>query len=139
MRSIGARLFGLTACLAFAAPAQAEHARDTAPVIIGKEGPELDACIAIGRVTGLDPDGDNYLAVRAVPHTSGHENDRLGAATLVWLCDKDGEWQGIVYPQGSYQDLGDCRVSGPVPVPRPYSGPCRHGWVLAKYLDIVAG
>ena len=139
MRSIPAWLPGMVACLAFAAPLKAEHPKDSHPVTVGGEGPELDACVAVGRVTGLDPEGDNYLAVRARPHLSGHENDRLDPATLVWLCDKDGDWQGIVYPHGAYQDLGDCRVSSPVTAPEPYGGPCRQGWVLAKYLDLVAG
>lgn len=108
-------------------------------VMIGRDGPELDACGAIGKVARLDPEGDSFLSVRERPAPEAPEKDRLDARTLVWLCDSADEWQGIVYPSGDYQDLGDCRVGSPVRVAEPYAGPCRHGWVAAHYIELVAG
>ena len=40
--------------------------------------------------------------------------DKLPLSTLVWLCEADEDWQGIVYPTGNNQELGDCRVSSSV-------------------------
>lgn len=106
---------------------------------MGRDGPDLDACGGIGRVSGLNPEGDNFLSVRAAPALRAKETDRLHTATLVWLCDVDGDWQGIVYASGAFQELGDCRVSSPVAEPHAYDGPCKSGWVAAKYLSLVAG
>ena len=91
-------------------------------------------------MTTLDP----HLPVRERPDEFAREKDKLSPATLVWLCDKNAgenglDWQGIVYPSGEYQELGDCRVSSPVAAPEPYRGPCRSGWVLARDLRLVAG
>lgn len=106
--------------------------------VVGLEGPEADACSGIGRVTGLDPTGEYALKVHEAPDLAARETDTLKTASLVWLCEADGAWQGIVYaaPGG---DLGDCRVSTPVARPEPYSGPCRQGWVEARYIQLVAG
>lgn len=125
------------AALSLAAPVQA--AEPEIPVKVGRDGPELDACGGIGRVARLNPEGDNFLAVRERPTTEAPEKDRLGPRTLVWLCDGQGEWQGIVYPSGAYQDLGDCRVGSPVPAEAPYDGPCRSGWVHSRFIELVAG
>ena len=131
----------LAACLSPvllpAVPALARQA-ERIPTI-GQEGPELDACGGIGTVTRLALGETQNLAVRDRPADEGYKKDELAAKTLVWLCDAEGEWQGIVYPGGEYQDLGDCRVSSPVPQPAPYQGPCRHGWVDARFIDLVAG
>lgn len=137
--AIFARFPGLIVCLALVAPAQAEQMNGDRPVLVGKDGPDMDACGAVGKVFGLDREKDEQLVVRLAPHPAGSETDQLDSATLVWLCDTDGDWQGIVYPQGAYQDLGDCRVSGPAAEPHSYAGPCKHGWVLARYLELVAG
>ena len=106
--------------------------------IVGLDGPDADACSGIGRVSGLDPEGDYALKVHDAPDQAARETDKLKTASLVWLCEADGAWQGIVYaaPGG---DLGDCRVSNPVMLPEPYSGTCRHGWVEARYIQLVAG
>ena len=108
--------------------------------LIGNEGPDLDACIGIGRIATLEPS----LPVREQPDDYAREKDRLAPSTLVWLCEKGGgetgeDWQGIVYPSGEHQELGDCRVSSPVSEPRPYAGPCRSGWVIARDIRLVAG
>lgn len=109
------------------------------PVLVGRDGPELEACASVGRVTRPDPEKDSYLSVYARPDDNGGEADRVAGGNLVWLCDSEGDWQGIVYPSGTWQDLGDCRVSSPQQAPGPYAGPCRQGWVQARHLELVAG
>ncbi|AKH41593.1 hypothetical protein WYH_00534 [Croceibacterium atlanticum] len=108
--------------------------------MVGRDGPEADACGGIGRVSGLySPTGEAFLSVREEHDEYARETDRLPQGTLVWLCDAVEEWQGIVYASGEFQELGDCRVSSPVAVPEPYSGPCKSGWVLARNLQLVGG
>jgi len=128
----------IAAALLILAQGMAPPVRAEQVPLIGNEGPDLDACIGIGRVSTLEPD----LAVREQPGDYARQKDRLPHSTLVWLCEKGGgengeDWQGIVYPSGEYQDLGDCRVSSPVPEPRPYAGPCRFGWVIARDIRLV--
>ena len=122
-----------TALLIASGPLLAD-AGEQVPMISG-DGPEFDACAGVGRVATLDPD----LPVRERPDEYAREKDRLLPSTLVWLCENGEDWQGIVYPSGDYQDLGDCRVSSPVAAPKPYDGPCRSGRVLARDLRLVAG
>lgn len=119
-----------------AGPASAEGGEHVP--MVGRDGPEADACGGIGRVSGLyDPDGKAFLSVREEHDDYAREKDKLPAGTLVWLCDAADDWQGIVYATGEFQDLGDCRVSGKVAAPEPYSGPCSYGWVLARNLQLV--
>jgi len=132
---------GLLPAIALALQTVGPPAPDAAPVsnvrvpMIGLEGPAFDACGGIARVATYDGEEP----VRERPEAGALESDTLPHRALVWLCDAEGEWQGIVYPSGEFQDLGDCRVSSPVAESRPYDGPCRHGWVMAVNLQLVAG
>ena len=108
--------------------------------LIGSEGPTEDACIGVGTIFTLD----EHLVVRERPDEYARQKDKLARATLVWICEKGAaesgeEWQGIVYPSGDIQKLGDCRVSRQVAAPEPYAGPCRYGWVAARNLRLVTG
>lgn len=105
--------------------------------MIGRDGPTQDACVGIGRVSSYDPRGDGTLAVRERPSRHARQQDVLQPAALVWLCDVEGDFQGIVYAAESYQELGDCRVGRPVAEPQPYDGPCATGWVEAHRLLLV--
>lgn len=129
------RGLALTALFLPGAYAAAQDRAEEQVPMIGSDGPNLDACGGIGRVATLGP----HLTVRERPEDYAREKDRLIPNTLVWLCEGGDDWQGIVYPKGEHQDLGDCRVSSPVAAPQPYSGPCRSGWVLARDLRLVAG
>src|SRR5687768_9147279 len=91
---------------------------------IGIAGDDLDACLSVGEVTGLNPRGDNYLAVRAEPSARGREKDRLGPGRWIWLCDEAGEWLGVVYSGDPADKPGDCGVGSPVETERPYVGRC---------------
>jgi hypothetical protein len=103
--------------------------------MVGLEGPGTDACAGIARIATYEDEEP----VRERPDAEASETDTLQHRTLVWLCEAEGEWQGIVYPSGEFQQLGDCQVSIPIAKSRPYDGPCRHGWVLADNLQLVAG
>ena len=110
------------------------------PVMIGNAGDDLDACLSMGAVHGLNPRGDNFLAVRAAPSTSAAIVFRLGRNHPVYICDSaaNGEWLGIVFTPEPRSRL-NCQVGSPVPRPQPYSGPCPSGWVAARYITVVAG
>lgn len=121
-----------------AAAAAAVAATLDRPVRIGTAAPDLDACLSQGEVAGLHPEGDNFLTVRAGPGRDARALDRLGPGRIVNVCETHGSWLGIVY--GPSSGLGeDCGTGSPVPRPRPYAGPCRSGWVAARYIRIVAG
>jgi hypothetical protein len=109
------------------------------PVTIGAAGPDLDACLSNARVVGLNPKGDNFLAVRASPSPSARKLDQLHTGWEVHVCEEsgDGRWMGIVYAPGG--KLASCGVTSPVVTPRSYRGKCRSGWVSAKYVHVYAG
>jgi hypothetical protein len=106
---------------------------------IGLSGDDLDACLSVGEVTGLNPRGDNFLTVRAEPSARGRAKDRLGSGRWIWLCDEAGGWLGVVYSADPSERPGDCGVGTPVDRVRPYDGPCRSGWVHSRYVEVVAG
>ena len=110
------------------------------PVIVGRGGPNLDACGSNGRVVGLNPNGDNFLAVKSSPRLNARRIDKLGPSYDVYVCDgsKDRKWLGIVYePDG--QPSANCGVTSSVATPRPYAGRCQSGWVDSKYIEVYAG
>jgi hypothetical protein len=102
------------------------------PVLVGGDA-DFDACGAQGQVSGLDPNGDNFLAVREGPGTSYGKLDELHTGDVVNLCDEFEGWYGIVYGRG------DCGVGTPIPDRNPYAGPCASGWVSMRYITPTAG
>lgn len=128
----------LAVSLALISPALAQDIgpdRSEQVPLVGRDGPELDACGGIGRLSTYEAD----LAVFERPEDYAREKDRLPVSTLVWLCDGNDDYQGVVYPSGDFQELGDCQVSIPIAEPEPYSGPCEFGWVTARNIRLVAG
>jgi hypothetical protein len=104
------------------------------PVMVGGEA-DLDACGAVGTVSGLKPTGGNSLSVRSGPGREQNRIDGLAPGTRVWLCDRQGAWLGVVYgPPGR-----ECGVSTPSAIRRPYEGPCSSGWVHERYVELLAG
>lgn len=130
---VAAGLAGTFAMAAAAQPGQGQR-----PVRIGLSGADMDACLSVAEVHGLDRNGDNFLTVRTRPSRVAPALDRLGPGRQVWVCDGDGVpgWTGIVYAADPGQD---CNVGSPVSSPRAYAGPCRQGWVAARYLIVIAG
>lgn len=112
------------------------------PVTIGEDGPRLDACGGIGRVTRAGTAG---LPVRAAPFADAREIARLPDGGHAFICTRslDQKWLGIVMPPQPAADNAvqpvDCGVSGPVDRKQTYDGPCVSGWVASAYVQQVAG
>jgi hypothetical protein len=125
----------VTLAIAVALPSEQSRAKQPqVPVMIGGEA-DLDACGAVGTVSGLKPTPGNTLAVRSGPGREQDRIDSLPQGTRLWLCDRQGPWLGVVYgPPGA-----DCGVSTPRPVRQPYRGPCSSGWVHESYVELLAG
>jgi hypothetical protein len=121
-------------------PARAQQAPEV-PVIVGDDVPvDLPSC-SLGMVTGLDPQGDNFLAVRGGPGTGHAQIDALHQQDAIFVCESRGRWMGIVYEPGARVGgpASQCGVPAPVSPRQPYVGPCRSGWVYDGYVVIVAG
>lgn len=132
MRPFIATLIGLNLCVGIVR-AKAESLDE--PVTIGQY-PNLDACVGYGEVTGLDPNGDNFLSVRSGPGGRPYrEIDRVHTGDGLALCSRRNAWYGVVY--GGPADA--CGVTRPVSSPRSYKGPCRSGWVHSRYVRGIAG
>jgi hypothetical protein len=112
--------------------ATAAFAQAAVPVTVGRYGADLDACGSQGQVTGLNPGGDNFLAVRVGPGVQYEKFDELHKGDIVSICETQGGWLGIVYGKQ------DCGVGTPLPK-GPYAGPCRAGWVAEQYVVVIAG
>ena len=100
------------------------------PVMVRADG-DLDTC-AFGEVTGLNPKGDNFLAVRSGPGSNYAMIDKLHAKDKVWMFGLQGSWIGIVY------GINELNCS-PVARDHVYQGPGKKGWVHKKFLVILAG
>jgi NAD(P)-dependent dehydrogenase (short-subunit alcohol dehydrogenase family) len=66
-----------------------------------KPTPPSDGCSRTGRVRGLDPNGDNFLAVRTGPGTGFQETDRIFTGDKVSICSRQGKWYRVKYGGGS--------------------------------------
>lgn len=108
--------------------------------MIGLSGPNLNACSSNAKTIGLNPQGDNFLAVKAAPRIDARRLDKLGPNAELYVCDqsKDGKWLGVVY-ESDGRPSANCGVTSAVPTARPYSGRCQSGWVYSKYIDVSAG
>jgi Caspase domain/Bacterial SH3 domain len=66
-----------------------------------KATPPSDSCSRLGRVRGLDPNGDNFLAVRTGPGTGFQEIDRIYTDDKVSICSRQGKWYRVKYGGGA--------------------------------------
>ena len=112
---------------------QEANVRPQAPVMIQSD-PDTDVC-GNGVVTGLDPRGDGFLAVKGGPRLTYPRIDKLYNGEQVYLCAESGDWYGIVYTKTRQ----DCNVMTSWPRSLPYSGPCRSGWVHRNWVEVIAG
>jgi hypothetical protein len=125
------------ALLLAAAAGLAANAPPERPVRVGGYD-DLDACLTVSKVAGLNPKGDNFLSLRSSPAASGRELMRLRPGQEVWVCDEaPGGWTGVLVAP-SRDDL-DCGVGSPIAKRQPYRGRCRSGWVASRYLQVIAG
>ena len=131
------RRLGRVAALAAVVFTTAALAQAAVPVMVGRYDPELDACGSQGQVTGLNPDGDNFLAVRVGPGVQYEKIDELHKGEVVNICEGEGGWLGIVYRKDG-DGFSECGVGTPLPF-GPYAGPCKTGWISERYIVIIAG
>ncbi len=136
MKSVATALAAIA--MAHTPPVEDEYDIGRIPMV-GLQGPETDACPGIGRIALFEPKKGDFMRIYTDAGEGASVKDKIDLSTLVWLCEADEGWQGIVYPSGRFEELGDCRVSSPKSEPEPYSGPCRYGWVEAKYIELTAG
>lgn len=98
---------------------------------------DFDACAQAASVGNLDPEGDNFLSVRAAPSVGASELNRLSSGQSVSICESESGWSGIVYSDTPGDS--DCGTGTPVADRQDYSGPCKSGWVSNAFLVDIAG
>jgi uncharacterized protein YgiM (DUF1202 family) len=91
------------------------------------QGDGQAANCATSYVDGLNPQGDNFLAVRTGPGTGYAKIGEIHTGDVVTVCDAKGPWFGVFY-DGSNVGNGY----------RPTHGR-RAGWVHSRYLRDLAG
>jgi hypothetical protein len=94
------KLVGETAAKEKPAKKQVAAAEPDNERVVPKPKPKMDACKGFGRVTGLDPNGDNFLSVRTGPAPSFTEIDRIYTGNGVKICSSQGRWLKITYSGG---------------------------------------
>ena len=105
-------------------------------VRIGRDGPNESACDRVGRVANLPGGEDDFLSVRNAPTSDAGQIDQLEDDTPFYVCDRQGDWFGIVYlSDGTLGDPDECGLAEPVGSPRAYPGTCLTGWVHSRYVD----
>ncbi len=82
--------------------------------VITEDGQAAGCAASI--VSGLDPNGDGFLAVRTGPGSNYFQVDQLRNGDTVRTCAQQGEWIGVYYGQ-----------------------PRRKGWVHSNWLIDGAG
>jgi hypothetical protein len=117
----------IAASVATGAEAEAPRALDV-PIVVG--GEQLDACGGIAEVKR------RALPVRSGPGPRYREIDRLRRGVRVYLCGEQGPWYAAIY---SRKPGENCRIGEAYPKVASYSGPCRAGWIRARYVEIIAG
>lgn len=107
-------------------------------VRIGELGPSLAACTAAGTTRRVE--SGETLPVRSAPFDNSDQFDAIPAGGRFFVCSRslDQKWFGIVYDEG-FALQPRCGVSDPVPARKPYSGPCKSGWVSSPFVKLIAG
>lgn len=131
MSSIALRL-GLLLMLLPPSLAKAETIPLNVPILMhGSIGD--DACPEKGRVIELGAEPESFLVVQSGPGEAPfREIGRLHDGDMVVVCEKLGPWLGVVYGSA----LLGCRTTILTPIEQSYTGPCEHGWVLARYISL---
>jgi hypothetical protein len=73
-------------------------------------------------VRGLNPYGDNFLAVRSGPDGDYRKIDVLHNGDRVIVCDRVGRWRKVFYGYDCY-----LRYGSP-------TGDCYSGWAYSRYI-----
>ena len=92
-------------------------------------------------VTGLDPRGDGFLAVKSGPGLNYDRIDKLYNKSRVYVVGRRGDWYAVVYLDEKTVDcsLPDEGTSFTTFRGMPYKGPCRSGWVHRRWVRVIAG
>ena len=121
-----------SAGLPISRPAHAQQLPPRVPVYVDPSTSEDVSCDDIGEVAHLDPNGDNFLSVQSGPGGKPFvELDRLSPKRQVWICERKGQWLGVVY--GATKDT-DCKIIVQNSRRHAYAGPCQSGWVAKRYI-----
>jgi hypothetical protein len=92
-----------------------------------------DACPDKGHVVEVGSELESFLPVQSGPGEAPFRQiGRLHDGDMVMVCEKLGPWLGVVYGAA----LLGCRTTILVPVEQTYTGPCDHGWVMARNVGI---
>lgn len=118
-----------------AGAAEAKDERLDVSFMVGGD-PSIDACDIHAEVRGLDPEGDDFLAVRAGPGTSHRQISALYEHNIVIVCAREAYWVAVLYPEEGYPDQ-DCGVSTPIATARVYDGPCEYGWAHSGWIHPI--
>ena len=104
------------------------------PVMIGGDGPDMDACGTLSKVVaGGDP------VVRSADNATANEVATLEAGQNVIVCDSGAEgWSGIVFDPVDKQNP-TCGTGSPVAEEQEYKGICTSGWIQSENLEMIAG
>lgn len=148
------RALSVTFALVVAAAGSAVGAQEVPPrpVVITPvifDGKPIDQGGAWARIVGLKKGGDGFVSVRAAPSTRAAERDRLTADRLVYALGPERDWRrlgfvGVVYTEGGApEDFEErCGLAAPLPKAPPwtrvYDGPCRSGWIHARFVEVLA-
>ncbi|MCJ2115739.1 integron [Methylobacterium sp. J-001] len=131
MPSIASRL-GLLLLLGLPCVAEAETAPLNVPILMRGAIGE-DACPGTGKVIEIGQSSESFLPVQSGPGGAPfREIGRLHDSDTVKVCEKLGLWLGVVYGSA----LLGCRTTILVPVEQNYTGPCEHGWVMARNVSV---
>jgi Bacterial SH3 domain len=96
------------------------------PVTVPQGDGQMANC-ASSYVDGLNPNGDNFLAVRTGPGSTFAKIDEIHTGDVVMVCDGNGPWFGVFY-DGSNTGNGYRATHRQ-----------RAGWVHSRYLRPLAG
>ena len=102
---------------------------------------------AFARIVGLKKGGDGFVSVRAAPSVKAAERDRLTGDRSVWSMPvaKGASFVAVIYADADLD--GDvvekiCNLPNPppdsFPVKQVYTGPCKHGWVHKRFVEVLA-
>lgn len=126
-----------------AAIACAQDPRDEVRRIFVGGSWKNNECTGVGTIIGaviqLKPGA--YLSVRAAPNIKANEIDRLQSGHGLDMCSNitNKAWIGIIYHADPNADRRDCRSTYDSSKSVPYRGPCKYGWVAARYIVNAAG
>ena len=96
-----------------------------------------DSCSSTGTVQGLDKSHDGFLSVRSGPGAQYPERSRVRNGQILIICNNKSNrpWLIIIVEIGS---IAKCFPRNIPAASKPYSGPCRSGWVNEKYVGNFA-